>query len=142
MSVRKSDFYSGSFYSWFPRDGTSSRSPRGSELTEPSETLPTARMVSWSRALSRPRRLALREPGPLEGCRLPSALRPPTQCESGLSTAACWRRSLKFNLAPEQNVLFQRPLIQLSLNFAMSWRPPGQPPLSTRCPREWNQRMW
>lgn len=39
----------------------------------------------------------------------------------------CRLQSLQFFLAPEQNVLFQRTLIQLSLNFATPWQRRGQP---------------
>lgn len=43
------------------------------------------------------------------------------------STSVCRLQSLQFFLAPEQNVLFQRTLIRLRLNFAIPWQRWGWP---------------
>lgn len=56
-------------------------------------------------------------------------------------TSTFWLPKLQFNLALEQNVLFQKTLIQLHLYFAMPGRREASlshaPNTGTCCPGEW-----
>lgn len=54
-------------------------------------------------------------------------------------TSTCWLPKLQFNLALEQNVLFQKTLIQLNLYCAMPWQDEGQP---LPCPRGQHTLSW
>lgn len=54
-------------------------------------------------------------------------------------TSTCWLPKPQFNLALEQNVLFQKTLIQLGLYFAMPWQDEGQP---LPCPRRQHTLSW
>lgn len=54
-------------------------------------------------------------------------------------TSTRWLPKLQFNLALEQNVLFQKTLIQLNLYCAMRWQDEGQP---LPCPRGQHTLSW